>query len=185
MHAGFPLLVCATPKRISERLRRPRSRPTVVEPCRRKCLPIIDHDSSQHLPQPSYPEFAPICRRTRSRLLRLRRSQSKRHLLLAQPRMLRGQNHRPSILLRTNPDRARPTYQRKRIIPKYLRRPLQRQRNRITRIRPNIVELIRHPKHHPRRIGPIRNQRRIVRQQRELLVQPASRIFPRDHQSCH
>ena len=90
--------------------------------------------------------------------------------LRAKPGVFGRQLYGAGLFPGADPNRARSTDQRKRIVSDQSGRAGDREDDRIIGERANGAKLIRHPEHNPCGIGPIRNQGDVIRNQSEFAV---------------
>ena len=96
--------------------------------------------------------------------------------------MLGRKMNRASLLFGADPDCPRATDQGKRIVADDLGRALQREVNGVVGVGADGVELICDTENDTGGVGPVGEQSRIVRQDRELAVNSATRKRLRDDQ---
>jgi len=94
--------------------------------------------------------------------------------------MFPGQNHSPSLLLCSDPDRAGPAHQAEGIVSNQVSRSLQRELDGITGVRANVIEFVSDAEDDPGGVGSVGDQTGIVGQQREFLIEAFPRVAAGD-----
>src|SRR5580704_6593196 len=103
------------------------------------------------------------------------------NLPLAQGRMRRGQPHSSRLLFRSQPHSACPTHQREGIVADNFGGTFDVQRDGVVGERAYCAEFICDPQYDTRGISAVGKKPGVIRQNRELLIDPFAGVELRDH----